>query len=94
MHNIYTYTNSKESHAYTLLDSTVVYTNKDIKELKILTMKNSSTVMDCIWVCIFKNINSVCHVFINTLPWGYSPSGNARKKVRALAETSNLWIIW
>ena len=33
MHNIYTYTNSKESHAYTLLDSTVVYTNKDIKEL-------------------------------------------------------------
>ena len=48
MHNIYTYTNSKESHAYTLLDSTVVYTNKDIKELKNLTMKNSSTVMDCI----------------------------------------------
>lgn len=48
MYNIYTYTKDQESHAYTLLDSTVVYTNKDIKELKILTMKNSGIVMDCI----------------------------------------------
>ena len=48
MYNIYTYTKDQESHAYTLLDSTVINTNKDIKELKILTMKNSGTVMGCI----------------------------------------------
>ena len=48
MNNIYTYTRDQESHTYTLLDSTVIYTNKDIKELKILTMKNSDTVMGCI----------------------------------------------